>query len=89
MVILVTDDQRLGVSVGDYVRVSKDTSPGINQLEGYGFVKKAKGVGAATIATVKYDEAFGGVSHSKIPFPALTVAVFGQDWDCEDCEIIL
>jgi hypothetical protein len=34
------------------------------------------------IATVKYDEVFGGVVHSKIPFPVLTVA----DWECKDLE---
>jgi hypothetical protein len=84
--ILVSDDQKPGVLVGDYVQVAKDTSPGLNRLEGYGFVKKVQGVGAATIATVKYDEVFGGVGHSNIPFPDLTVAVFGQDWDCEDLD---
>jgi hypothetical protein len=90
MVILVTDGQKPGVLEGDYVRVAKDsTSPGMNQLEGYGFLKKVEGVGAAMITTVKYDKAFGGVSHSKIPFPTLTVAVFGQDWECEDHEISL
>jgi hypothetical protein len=55
-------------------------------LEGYGFVKKVQGVGTGTIATIKCNEVFGGVAHSKIPFPALTVAVFGQDWECEDLE---
>jgi hypothetical protein len=55
-------------------------------LEGYGFVKKVQGVGASTIATVKYDEVFGGLLHTNILFPDLTVAVFGQDWECQDLE---
>jgi hypothetical protein len=44
--IAVSDDQTPGVSLGDYIRVEKDLSPGLNQLEGYGFVKKIQGVGA-------------------------------------------
>jgi hypothetical protein len=55
-------------------------------LEGYGFVKKVQGVGAATIATVKYDEVFGGLLHSNILYQDLTVAVFGQDWECKDLQ---
>jgi hypothetical protein len=55
-------------------------------LEGYGLVKKVQGVGASTIATVKYDEVFGGLLHSNIIFQDLTLAVFGQDWECEDLE---
>jgi hypothetical protein len=55
-------------------------------LEGDGFVKKVQGVGALTIATVKYDEVFGALLHTNILFPDLTVAVFGQDWECEDLE---
>jgi hypothetical protein len=85
--IVVNDDQKPGLSLGDYVRLAKDTSPGLNRLEGYGFVKKVRGVGASTIATVKYDEAFGGLLHSNIIFQDLTVALFGQDWECEDQEI--
>jgi hypothetical protein len=86
VVILVTNDQKPGVSVGDYIREAKDTLPGLNRLEGYGFVKKVQGVGALTIATLKYDEVFGGLLHSNILFPDLTVAVFKQDWECEDLE---
>ena len=84
--ILLSNDQKPGVSVGDYVRVAKDTSPGMNRLEGYGFVQKVVGVGAATRATVKYAEVFGGLVHSSVLFADLTVAVFGQDWECEDLE---
>ena len=54
--ILVSDNQKPGVSVGDYVRVAKDTSPGMNRVQGYGFVQKVEGVGAATRATVKYTQ---------------------------------
>jgi hypothetical protein len=84
--ILVSNDQKAGVSLGDYVRVAKDMSPGLNQLEGYGSAKKVQGVGAPMIATVKYNEVFGGLLHSNILFPDLTVAAFGQDWECENLE---
>ncbi len=37
-------------------------------------MKKVQGVGASTIATVKYDEVFGGLLHSNIIFQDLTLA---------------
>jgi hypothetical protein len=82
--IRVNDEQKPGVLLGDYVKVSADASPGINRMDGFGFVKEVRGVGTVTIASVKYYEVFGGQLHSEIPFPVITVAIFGQDWQCED-----
>jgi hypothetical protein len=84
--ITVDDDQKPGLLLGGYVFVSADTSPGMNRTEGFGFVKSVHSVGAATIASVKYDLAFGRQLHSEIPFKFITVAVFGQDWQCSDLE---
>jgi hypothetical protein len=55
-------------------------------MERFGFVKEIRGVGAATIASVKYDEVFGGQLHSEIPFPVITVTIFEQDWQCDHLE---
>ena len=51
---------------GYHVRVAKGTSPGMNQLEEYSFLKKVQWVGAMTITTAKYDKVFGGVVHIPI-----------------------
>jgi hypothetical protein len=50
----------------------------MNPTEGFRFIKDAPSVGAATIASIKYDEAFDGQLQSEIPFLlVITVAVFG------------
>jgi hypothetical protein len=60
-VALIDDDnQKPGVLLGDYVKVSADTLPGMNRMEGFRIVKEVCGVCAAAIASVKYDEGLGG-----------------------------
>jgi hypothetical protein len=76
------DDMKPAFTIGDYVKVASDTSPGMNRPEGFGFVCDVRGVGAATIVSVKYDSAFdSGCIHREIPFESLTRAVFGQDFE--------
>lgn len=42
----------------------------------------------AWVPTFKYDAVFGAFVHfnNNVLFPDLTVAVFGQDWECKDLE---
>jgi hypothetical protein len=43
--------------VGDYVRVKGDTSPGNNRPpDGYAFIKKVRGHGAATLSSIQMVE---------------------------------
>jgi len=56
----------------------------MNCPEGFGFVQDVRGVGAATIASVKYDAAFdSGRMHKDISFESITPAVFGQDFEAK------
>lgn len=78
----VRDDMKPAFTVGDYVKVDGDTSANMNRPEGFGFVQEVRGVGAATIVAVKYENAFdSGCIHHEIPFESLTRAVFGQDFE--------
>jgi hypothetical protein len=72
--VIFEDDFRPGVELGDYVKVEGDSSPGNNRPAGYGFVTVVKGVGAATIASVKYSPSCydNGRSHKMIPFTSMT-----------------
>lgn len=60
-VVVVEENQRAAWRLEDYVRVEADFSPGKNRHAGFGFVKSTKGVGPATLATVKYQLADGGL----------------------------
>ena len=71
------DDLKPIFNVGDYVRVERDMSPGKNRQEGYGFVQKVSGVGAATLTTVRMSETMGdGRTHKDIPLSHITPAIF-------------
>jgi hypothetical protein len=69
--------------LGDYVRVEGDSSPGNNRPAGCGFVTAANGVGAATLASVKYSPRVydNGREHKSIPFNAMTQVVYGREFD--------
>jgi hypothetical protein len=61
--------------VGDYVKVDEDTSANMNRPEGFGFVQAVKGVGAATLAPVKYNTCFdSGHTHHDVPFESITAS---------------
>ena len=82
--VSVEDDCLPAVNVEDYVKVEADSSPGMNRPEGFGFVEEARGVGAATIVTVKYTKAYdNGSTHRNIPFTDITPAVYGLEFVTE------
>jgi hypothetical protein len=56
--IVVQDNMRSLFNLNEYVRVESDTSPGMNRPKGFGFVVSVRGLGSATIADVKYEQAF-------------------------------
>jgi hypothetical protein len=81
-VLEVDDDMKPALNVGDYVKVDADTSLNMNRPEGFGFMVQVRGVGAATIVSVKYDCAFDSArTHHAIPFQSTTRAIFGQDFE--------
>jgi hypothetical protein len=51
--------------VGDYVRVKGDTSPSNNRPDGYAFIKKVRGHGAATLSSIQMVEVYGE-KHGKL-----------------------
>jgi hypothetical protein len=76
------DNMKPAFQVGDYVEVDEDTSANMKHPEGFGFVQAVKGVGAATLASIKYDTCFdSGHTHHDVPFELITAAVYGQDFD--------
>jgi hypothetical protein len=66
---------RPGVELGDHVKVEGDSSPGNNRPGGRGFVTAVKGVGAATIASVKHFPRChdNGREHKETPFNEMTL----------------
>ena len=74
------DNMRSPVNLGEYVKVSGDSSPGNNRPEGFGFISKVAGVGAASMVTVKLDEIHGGSTHHGITMNDITPAIFGQEF---------
>ena len=63
------DNMKPAFQVGDYVMVDEDTSANMNCPEGFEFVQAVKGVGAVTLASVKYDTCFdSGHTHHDVPF---------------------
>ncbi len=74
------DNMRSPVNLGEYVKVSGDSSPGNNRSEGFGFISKVAGVGAASMVTVKLDEIHGGSTHHGITMNDITPAIFGQEF---------
>jgi hypothetical protein len=74
------DNMRSRVDLYKYVKVSGDSSPGNNRPEGFGFVKKVAGVGAALMVSVKLDKIHGGSTHHGITMMDITPAIFGQEF---------
>jgi len=68
-------------NIGDYVKVSADTSPGKNREEGYGFIINVRGYAGATIVDVEYTRGHHGGIHKDITINHITPAAFGSDWD--------
>ena len=53
----------------------------MNRPEGFGFVQEVRGVGAATMTSVKYASGFdNGHTHRDIPFESITSAVYRQNF---------
>ncbi len=71
---------RSPVSLYQYVKVSADSLPGNNRPEGFGFVKKVAGVGAALMVSLKLEEIHGGSTHHGITMMDITPAIFGQEF---------
>jgi hypothetical protein len=74
------DNMRSPVNLYECVKVSGDSSPGNNQPEGFSFVNKIGGVGAASIVSVKLDDMHGGLTHHGITMMDITPAIFGQEF---------
>jgi hypothetical protein len=68
------DNMRSPINLYGYVKVSGDSPPGNNRPEGFGFVNKIAGVGAASIVSVKLDNIHG------ITMMDITPAIFGQEF---------
>jgi hypothetical protein len=81
--VVFEDNFRPGVELGDYVSVEADSSPGNNRPAGCGFVTSVNGVGAATLASVRYSPRVydNGREHKKIPFQSMTQVVYGREFD--------
>jgi hypothetical protein len=74
------DNMRSPVNLYEYVKVAGDSSPGNNRPEGFGFVNKIAGVGAASTVSVKLDDVHGGSTHHGITMMDITPAIFGQEF---------
>lgn len=62
------------VSVGDYVKVKEDLSPGKCSHGGTGFVIAVDGDGGKLKAAVKYDEGMSGTVENDVPLKRITVS---------------
>ena len=51
-IIVEEDNMKPAFTVGEYVKVAGDTSPGKNRPEGFGFIVGDEGYGAATLSDV-------------------------------------
>jgi hypothetical protein len=71
---------RSPVNLNEYGKVSRDSLPGNNRPEGFGFVNKVAGVGAASMVSVKLDKIHGGSTHHGITMMDITPAIFGQEF---------
>ena len=71
--VVFSDDLKPAFKVGEFVKVKRDTSPGMNRPDGYGWVQLAAGVGGATIVSVKMTEDGNGIHHN-IPMSHVTRA---------------
>ena len=76
------DDCRPALNIGDYIKVTADTSPGNNRHEGYGFVVKTSGVGAATLFSVKFSFCVNnqGRTFHKVTLKSITPSNFQESY---------
>ena len=66
-IFVADDDQKPCFSLGEYVEVVADTSPGMNRPKGRGWISSVRGVGAATLSDVQYGAAYdNGRMHRNI-----------------------
>jgi hypothetical protein len=60
----------------EYVWVKGDTSPGHNRPDGYAFIEQVRGVGAATLSSIRMREVYGGRLFHDVPMQSMTPAPF-------------
>ena len=74
------DNQKPLFKRGEFVKVSRDFSPGKNRQEGYGFIESVAGVGSATICSVQMvphgDD--GPRLHKGLTVDEITIEIFHQ-----------
>ena len=70
------DNSKPALSVGQYVDVMSDYSPGMKRHHGKGFAVATRGVGGATLVDVEYLECYGGNTFTNITLDHLTADVF-------------
>jgi len=81
-IFVADDDLKPCFSVGEYVKVVADTSPGMNRPEGCGWIRSVRGVGAATLSDVQYDTAYdNNRMHRNIPVEYITIIIYGVEFD--------
>merc|ERR1712106_1300503 len=72
------DNQKPLFNSGEFVKVSRDFSPGKNRQEGYGFIESVAGVGSATICSVQMvphgDD--GPRLHKGLTIDEITIEIF-------------
>lgn len=82
--ITVSDNMKPVFGVGEYVKVKGDSSPGNNHPDGFGFVVKTAGVGAAAKYTVKYTKSHDNArTHGNIGLEFITRVNFGEEFCIE------